>query len=84
MTPGFVPGTRLSRDMPPSIRAMFSTRSGRTPAEGADTAVWLASSPEVDGVTDKFFADRHERPCEFRNEAAEERLWSICERLTVS
>ncbi|HUO67657.1 MAG TPA: SDR family oxidoreductase [Gammaproteobacteria bacterium] len=83
MTPGFVPGTELSRDMPPSIRAMFSTRSGRTPAEGADTAVWLASSPDLDGVTGKFFADRRERPCEFRDEADEERLWSICERLTA-
>jgi len=83
MTPGFVPGTELSRDMPPSIRAMFSTRSGRTPAEGADTAVWLASSSDLDGVTGKFFADRRERPCEFRDEADEERLWSICERLTA-
>jgi retinol dehydrogenase-12/retinol dehydrogenase-13 len=84
MTPGFVPGTRLSRDMPPPIRAMFSTRSGRTPAEGADTAVWLASSPDVDGMTGKFFTDRRERPCEFRNEGDEERLWSICERLTAA
>jgi NAD(P)-dependent dehydrogenase (short-subunit alcohol dehydrogenase family) len=83
MTPGFVPGTELSRDMLPSIRAMFSTRGGRTAAEGADTAVWLASSPDVDGVTGKFFADRRERPCEFRGEPAEERLWSICDRLTA-
>ena len=83
MTPGFVPGTELSRDMPPSIRAMFSTRGGRTPAEGADTAVWLASSSDLDGVTGEFFADRRERPCEFRDEADEERLWSICERLTA-
>ncbi len=84
MTPGFVPGTELSRDMPPSIRAMFSTRSGRTVAEGADTAVWLASSPDVDGITGQFFADRRERACEFRNDADEERLWSICDRLTSS
>jgi NAD(P)-dependent dehydrogenase (short-subunit alcohol dehydrogenase family) len=83
MTPGFVPGTELSRDLPPSIRAMFSTRSGRTPAEGADTAVWLATSPDVEGITGKFFADRRERPCEFRNEPAEERLWSLCAHLTA-
>jgi NAD(P)-dependent dehydrogenase (short-subunit alcohol dehydrogenase family) len=82
MTPGFVPGTELSRDMPPSIRAMFSGRGGRTSAEGADTAVWLATSPDVEGITGKFFSDRRERPCEFRNEADEERLWSICDRLT--
>ena len=82
MTPGFVPGTELSRDMPAEIRAMFSTRGGRTAAEGADTAVWLASSSDVDGVTGKFFADRVERPCEFRSESDEERLWSLCTRLT--
>jgi NAD(P)-dependent dehydrogenase (short-subunit alcohol dehydrogenase family) len=83
MAPGFVPGTDLSRDMPPATRAMFSTRGGRTAAEGADTAVWLASSPEVEGVTGKFFADRRERDCEFRDAAREERLWSICERLAA-
>jgi len=83
MTPGFVPGTELSRDMPPSVRAMFSARGGRTSAEGADTAVWLASSPEVEGITGKFFADRRQRACEFRNEADEERLWSICERFAA-
>jgi NAD(P)-dependent dehydrogenase (short-subunit alcohol dehydrogenase family) len=82
MTPGFVPGTELSRDMPADVRSMFRTRGGRTAAEGADTAVWLASSPDVDGVTSKFFADRRERPCEFRDEADEERLWSLCARLT--
>ena len=84
MTPGFVPGTELSRDMPPSIRAMFSTRGGRTAAEGADTAVWLATSPDLDGITSKFFSDRRERPCEFRADADEERLWSTCEHFTAA
>lgn len=54
---------------------------GRTTADGADTAVWLASSPELDGVTGKFFEQRREVPCEFRDEEAEERLWQTCEHL---
>ena len=47
----------------------------------ADTAVWLASDSEVEGVNDKFFEDRKELPCEFRNKKSEEKLWSICEGL---
>jgi hypothetical protein len=55
---------------------------GRTVAQGADTAIWLASSPEVEGVTGKFFDQRQEVPCKFRNREAEETLWRICEGLT--
>ena len=51
---------------------------GRTSAQGADTAVWLASSPEVEGLSGKFFVEREERACEFRNKDAEEKLWGIC------
>ena len=45
--------------------------------EGADTAVWLAGSPDVAGMNGRFFYDRRERPCEFRNTALEERLWQL-------
>jgi hypothetical protein len=46
--------------------------------------VWLASSPEVEGVSGKFFKQWREALCEFRNTEAEEKLWSICERLVGS
>jgi NAD(P)-dependent dehydrogenase (short-subunit alcohol dehydrogenase family) len=82
MAPGFVPGTELSRDLPPAIRQAYRERSGRTMKEGADTAVWLASDPAVEGVTSRFYSDRRELPCEFRNDAAQERLWRICEDLS--
>ena len=55
---------------------------GRTPAQGADTVLWLASSPEIASVSGRFFVDRKERACRFRDEAAEERLWSVCEAMT--
>jgi hypothetical protein len=43
--------------------------------------VWLASSPDLEGVTDKFFENRKEILCSFRNRDVEERLWNICESL---
>jgi NAD(P)-dependent dehydrogenase (short-subunit alcohol dehydrogenase family) len=78
MTPGWVPDTELSRDLLPEVREARA-RPGRTVVQGADTAVWLAASPDVTGVTGRFFADRCEAPCEFRDHDTEERLWRICE-----
>jgi hypothetical protein len=48
--------------------------------EGADTATWLASSPDAEGMNGRFFFDRRDRACEFRGEPLEERLWSIVTR----
>lgn len=55
----------------------------RTPAQGADTAVWLASDPSLQGVSGKYFMDRREkRPTRgARDLAAQERLWAESERL---
>jgi hypothetical protein len=64
------------------IEQLRQRGGGRTPADGANTAVWLASSPEVEGMTGKFFENRKEIPCLFRNQENEERLWGICESLT--
>jgi len=55
---------------------------GRSPKEGADTAVWLAASDEVAGRTGRFYVNRKERYCRFTNEAEEERLWALCASMT--
>jgi NAD(P)-dependent dehydrogenase (short-subunit alcohol dehydrogenase family) len=81
MAPGLVTETGLYRNAAPGLLERLRQRSGRTSAQGADTAVWLASSPEVAGTSGKFFGDRQEIPCEFRNTDAEEKLWRICEGL---
>ena len=60
----------------------FVSVFGRTPATGADTAVWLASSSEVEGRTGLFYVDRKERRCRFINEALEEELFALCARMT--
>jgi len=84
MAPGFVPGTELSRNLAPETRRAYKERSGRTMAQGSDTAVWLASSPDVAGTSGGFFFDRKALTCQFRGTAAEERLWDICEGLITA
>jgi NAD(P)-dependent dehydrogenase (short-subunit alcohol dehydrogenase family) len=81
MSPGFV-RTELARDMKGFGRFLMRALPsvvGRTVEQGADTVTWLATSPEVEGVSGKFWELRREKPCQFRNEANEERLWKICE-----
>ena len=56
---------------------------GRTPEEGADTVVWLASSPEASGLSGRFWIDRREVPCRFRDPAQEELLRTLCESMTA-
>lgn len=55
----------------------------RSPKRGADTAVWLAASPDVEGVTGKYFMDRRELgPRSWaRDRAVEGRLWGVSEQL---
>ncbi len=86
MAPGLVVKTGLYRSTSPGAMLFLrgvSLFMGRTIAEGADTAIWLASSPEVAGVSGGFFELRKEKHCEFRNTEVEEKLWSICEGLTA-
>jgi len=54
---------------------------GKTPAQGADTAVWLAASPEVEGVSGKWWGERRERRCKFRVRNQNLALWAKCESL---
>lgn len=84
MTPGLIVDTGLYRHSPPELVARLRTYSDRTVAHGADTAIWLASSPHVEGISNKFYVDRKIVPCEFRNKATEEKLWRLCEQLTCT
>jgi hypothetical protein len=55
----------------------------RSAATGADTPAWLASDPSLDGVSGKFYFNRKERTCEFRDMDACRALWDACEALVV-
>lgn len=55
-----------------------------TPEKGAATAVYLAASPEVEGVSGKYFAFKkaiRSNPVSY-DQAVQERLWKISEELT--
>jgi NAD(P)-dependent dehydrogenase (short-subunit alcohol dehydrogenase family) len=56
----------------------------RTPDQGADTVIWLASSPEVEGLSGRYYSDRKPlEPKKIANDpAARRRLWEESERLT--
>ncbi|OGQ11825.1 MAG: hypothetical protein A2138_03360 [Deltaproteobacteria bacterium RBG_16_71_12] len=56
----------------------------RTAAQGADTSVWLATAPELAGVTGKYYVRRSERStlAAARDEQLAQRLWQESERLT--
>ena len=60
------------------------SKTERTIAQGADTAIRLASSPEVEGINGSFFDHSKQTECKFKNMETEEKLWNICERLTAS
>jgi len=58
----------------------------RTPAEAADTVVWLAASPAAEGETGRFFFDRravrtHWIPSTRESDEERTALWKICETL---
>jgi NAD(P)-dependent dehydrogenase (short-subunit alcohol dehydrogenase family) len=55
----------------------------RNPDQGAETVVYLASSPEVEGISGAYFADRKQRgssTCSYDPDVAA-RLWAISEDL---
>jgi NAD(P)-dependent dehydrogenase (short-subunit alcohol dehydrogenase family) len=82
MTPGLITETGLYRNAEPElVRRLTQYSGGRTSAQGADTAVWLASDPKLEKVSEKFYENREERACEFRDKKNEEKLWRICEGL---
>jgi NAD(P)-dependent dehydrogenase (short-subunit alcohol dehydrogenase family) len=56
------------------------------PARGADTSIYLASSPEVEGVSGKYFVNRRQARSndESYDAAVATRLWKVSEELTAA
>lgn len=83
--PGFV-ATNLAGDNGWLIRLCLPLLRffGRTPEEGAQTSIYLAASPEVEGVTGKYFVDCkpvRSDPASYDQTVAE-RLWEISAEMT--
>jgi NAD(P)-dependent dehydrogenase (short-subunit alcohol dehydrogenase family) len=81
VAPGLVLETDLYHDLPAEIRHYLEQQPSRTIAEGADSAVWLATSPEVAGTTGRFYDQRTGVDCQFRDVDAEEKLWTLCQAM---
>lgn len=74
--PGFV-NTNFQR------AAGLNMRGPLTPEEGADTQNWLAMSPEVEGVTGKYFVRRHDTRSSNTSYdvAVAKQLWDVSARM---
>src|SRR6266540_3090029 len=72
-------GPLLYRVLTPLARPFM-----KGPGQGADTVVWLASSPEVEGVNGRYFTRRRAIRSSKRSydQDAARRLWEVSERLT--
>jgi NAD(P)-dependent dehydrogenase (short-subunit alcohol dehydrogenase family) len=84
--PGYVDtGLSLNNGFFFRVFAKLSARLfGRKPEEGAQTSIYLAASPEVEGVTGKYFADCKpvDSSPESYDKAVAERLWQASLELT--
>ncbi|MCX6085104.1 MAG: SDR family oxidoreductase [Caldiserica bacterium] len=67
-----------------TFKQLMDRISGLSPEQGADTGVWLASSPDVDGVSGRYFQRRRAvRSSRASYDVAfQRRLWHISEELT--
>jgi NAD(P)-dependent dehydrogenase (short-subunit alcohol dehydrogenase family) len=84
LTPGVV-ATRMLGDYMGAPRGTgVDSTFGASPEEGAETSIYLAAAPDVEGVTGKYFVGK--KPAvssrESHDEAAARRLWEVSERLT--
>jgi NAD(P)-dependent dehydrogenase (short-subunit alcohol dehydrogenase family) len=88
--PGFVATSFFTRDHMKGPVGAFMKASARffaiDPEQGAATSVYLATSPEVEGITGRYF-ERCRQVAPSRaalDEAAARRLWQISEEMTRS
>ena len=83
LTPGFVT-TRIGHNTGLAIKPivqLIQKMIGMSPEEGAQTIIYLASSPEVEGETGNFYIEKKSvksSPISY-NPAIAQRLWEVCE-----
>ncbi len=80
--PGLI-NTNLGRDSSSTSKG-FARKFFKSPEIGAETSIYLASSPEVEGITGKYFAKKKAKPSskESYNEEYAKRLWDISLEMT--
>lgn len=62
------------------LHTIYPELRGISPAEGAATSVYLASSPEVAGVSGQYFESCRPAPCSplAQDAALRQQLWQVC------
>ncbi|MBY8986853.1 MAG: SDR family oxidoreductase [Candidatus Lokiarchaeota archaeon] len=80
--PGLI-NTNLGRDRN-STSSGFTRKFLKSPEIGAETSIYLASSPEVEGVTGKYFVNKEVKPSSKTsyNEEYAKRMWEISLEMT--
>jgi NAD(P)-dependent dehydrogenase (short-subunit alcohol dehydrogenase family) len=78
MLPGLMIKTNLLGGMPWYFRAAISV-FGMTAEEGADTEIWMATTPELKGVSGRYYLRRKERPLKGQtaDDEAARKLWDL-------
>ncbi len=76
--------TELFRDYPRLMVKLMSPFM-KTPEQGAACSLHVATAPELDGVSGEYFENSKTRPPAraARDEAAQDRLWTLTEALTA-
>jgi retinol dehydrogenase-13 len=76
-------GITVNAVHPGDVNSKLSNNLGygghETPNQGADTPVWAATAPELDGISGKYFERRQESSCRFgKDKMFVEQLYGIC------
>lgn len=84
--PGFVSTNIAQRGLPPPVRLLAKPifLFGMSPEQGARTSIYLASSPDVEGVTGKYFVKsvpKQSAPLT-HDESLQHKLWQVCAVMT--
>lgn len=84
--PGFVATNIAQRDLllPARLVTKLIFRFGISPEKGAKTSLYLATSPDVEGVTGKYFekgVPRKSAPLSY-DTSLQQQLWKACAELT--
>lgn len=76
-------GIAINAAHPGDVNSTLSNNLGygghESPDQGADTPVWAATSPELEGITGKYFEHKRETTCRFgKDRAMVGKLFRIC------
>lgn len=85
LTPGMVATGIWRKSIPwlAPVTGPLMQRFGKTPEEGACTSVYVATSPQLEGITGRYFIDCQETPSgpATYDEIAAAKLWDISRQL---